>query len=252
MKLKSFGCSHIWGSDLIPDNSKTPSLKTWPALLAQHFDLEYECFALPGAGNLYIAEQLLTEAEKDPALFVINWTYIDRFDYVDPATNCWATARPGNRDRASDVYYRSFHSEYRDKLTSLMQIKLCIDTLTQKRVPFIMCNTDSLLFETKWHTSEAIKELQKSIQPYILTFDNKNFIEYAKENGHPVSAHDHILESGHAACKFFVKRVKILVFIEKILIYKVNFIQYLKESHAYTKISSRDVVCYICRGLATY
>ena len=209
MKLKSFGCSHIWGSDL-RDCPETPNIYqysrlTWPALVAQHLNLEYECYAHAGVGNLYIAEHVLAEAEKEPALFVINWTYIDRFDYINPATNSWSTVRPGNTDRDSDLYYRSFHSEYRDKLTSLMQIKLCIDTLERKRIPFIMCNIDSLLFETKWHTSETIIALQKSIWPHILTFDNKNFIEYAKENGHPASAHDHILESGHAACAEYAR-----------------------------------------------
>lgn len=209
MKLKSFGCSHIWGSELSDSCVDPGQLKhsnsTWPALLAQHFDLEYKCYALPGVGNLYIAEQILTEAEKEPALFVINWTYIDRFDYIDPATNCWTTALPGNQDSASGSYYRSFHTEYRDKLTSLMQIKLCIDTLTQKGIPFIMCNTDSLLFDTTWHTSPAINALQESIKAIMFSFDNKNFIEYAKENGHNASAHDHILESGHVACAEYAR-----------------------------------------------
>lgn len=200
MKLKSFGCSHIFGSDLIPNNSKIPSLKTWPALLAQHLKMDYECFAWPGIGNLRIAEQILAQDTKEPALFVINWTYIDRFDYIHPATNTWTTIRPSMADRVSDTYYRLFQSEYRDKLTTLMHMKLCIDTLALNNIPFIMCNTDNLLFETKWHTSPAIIELQRSIESHIKTFNCKNFIEYAKENGHPVSTHDHVLESGHQAC----------------------------------------------------
>lgn len=204
MKLKSFGCSHIWGSELKDSRAESVNVRysnsTWPALLARHLNLEYECNARPGVGNLYIAEQILAAAELEPALFVINWTYIDRFDYIDPGTNIWTTIRPGNNDRTSDLYYRSFHTDYRDKLTSLIQIKLCIDTLTQRKIPFIMCSLDSLLFETAWHTSDTITALQQSIQPHVLNFDNKNFVEYAKENGHLISAHDHVLESGHQAC----------------------------------------------------
>jgi hypothetical protein len=204
MKLKSFGCSHIFGDDL-HDVGQTPkpykySYLTWPALLAQYLNFDYTSYARAGVGNLYIAEQILAEAELEPALFVINWTYIDRFDYIDPATNNWTTVRPGNKDQASDLYYRSFHTDYRDKLTSLIQIKLCTDTLIQRGIPFIMCNMDMLLFETKWHTSSTIASLQQAIQPHISSFDHKNFVNYAKENGHPVSAHDHVLESGHQAC----------------------------------------------------
>ena len=58
MKLKSFGCSFTYGSDLhdckkyLEENNKTvPSQYTWPALLANEFDMSYECFASPGAGN---------------------------------------------------------------------------------------------------------------------------------------------------------------------------------------------------------
>ena len=64
MKLKSFGCSYIFGSELSddllpPSPTKPASQLTWPALLAQRFDLPYECYALPATGNLRILDQLL-------------------------------------------------------------------------------------------------------------------------------------------------------------------------------------------------
>ena len=65
MKLKSFGCSFIWGSDLPDDGRNLPrataSRLTWPALLAQDLEYEYECHARPGAGNLQITERLLNQ-----------------------------------------------------------------------------------------------------------------------------------------------------------------------------------------------
>jgi hypothetical protein len=208
MKLKSFGCSHIFGNDL-PDCPVIPkqgqhSRLTWPALIAQHLNLDYECYAHAGVGNLYIAEQILAEAYKEPGLFVINWTYIDRFDYVHPATNGWTTIRPSLTDRVSDTYYRQFQSEYRDKLTTLMQMKLCADTLNQNNIPFIMSYTDSLIFDQSWHINPATSALQAALKNIVFEFDNRNFINYAKENGHPVSAHDHVLESGHRACADYV------------------------------------------------
>ncbi len=148
MELRSFGCSHIYGSEL--EDIKTRriaegSALTWPALIAQQLKLKYWTHAWPGRGNLFIAEQVLNQLHV-PALFVINWTYIDRFDFKDanndtpqhfPGSN-WSTCRPGENDQHSTAYYRYLHSEYADKLNNLMQIKICIDALTQNKRPFIM------------------------------------------------------------------------------------------------------------------
>ena len=64
MKLKSFGCSFIFGSELAYDGRDspyaTPSQLTWPAHLAQHLNYNYQCYARPGAGNLQILEQIFT------------------------------------------------------------------------------------------------------------------------------------------------------------------------------------------------
>lgn len=204
MKLKSFGCSHIFGNDHQDQSAGRPSHSTWPALLAKYLDLQYECYAQAGAGNLYIAEQVLAQATREPALFVINWTYIDRFDYIHPSTNDWATIRPSQTDRVSDTYYRQFQSEYRDKLTTLMGMKLCMDTLTQQNIPFIISYLDPLTFDQAWHTSPAVTALQTALEPRMFEFDHMNFVEYAKQKGHPSSALDHVLESGHKACADYV------------------------------------------------
>ena len=68
MKLKSFGCSFIYGTDLADDGrgfiAATPSRLTWPALLAQNLDYSYECYARPGCGNLRILEKILNQADN--------------------------------------------------------------------------------------------------------------------------------------------------------------------------------------------
>ena len=74
MKLKSFGCSFIFGSDLADggvDGYHTASNFTWPALLAQRFGLDYTCYAHPGTGNLRILEQVLKQSADKDSLFVI-------------------------------------------------------------------------------------------------------------------------------------------------------------------------------------
>ena len=152
MKLKSFGCSFIYGTDLAdcdpaysknrfgtgnPDNENKSSNYTWPAMQAKLLGLPYECHAEGGIGNLRIMDRILENAFKDdPAIFVINWSWIDRFDYVDSNTVTWKTTLPSDRSTATTVYYRYFHSTYADKLNTLTSIKLAIDVLQEKKIPF--------------------------------------------------------------------------------------------------------------------
>lgn len=217
MNLKSFGCSFIFGSELADDGRNgpfaTPSQLTWPAHLAKHLNFTYSCYARPGAGNLQILEQILNQSTKDvPSLFVIGWTWIDRFDYypATPTTSSmspWRTIMPIDTDNVSTVYYRDLHSEYRDKFTSLSYIKLTIDTLKQKNIPFIMIYMDKLLFDQRWHTSPAIVELQTYIQPYMTTFEDMSFLDWSRANRFPETINWHPLEEAHRAAADYMINV---------------------------------------------
>ena len=130
MILKSFGCSFIFGTDLADDGSGTDSARysylTWPSLLAKDLNYEYDCFARPGIGNFRILESILTQSTKNtPAVFVIGWTWIDRFDYTIPATgrfnyrdlvasDVWKTVMPVDNTTVAENYYRDLHSQLRD------------------------------------------------------------------------------------------------------------------------------------------
>jgi hypothetical protein len=209
MKLKSFGCSFVWGSEMA-DAEPYPSQRSWPALLAQHLNLPYQCMARPGGGNLLIAEQVLNHVAlpgagdrlMSPAVFVINWTFIDRFDYTTAVEARWDTIRPGGswdgQESLAEHYYRNLHSQYRDKLTTLMHIKLCIDSLQQAGHEFIMTYMDELILETKWHTSPAVLRLQEYIRPHLRQFDGRNMLDYSRDRGHDFGHQAHPLESAHA------------------------------------------------------
>jgi hypothetical protein len=118
MRLKSFGCSFIYGSDLTDINN------SWPALLATQLGHSHKCYARPGSGNLQIAERVLNQiADSDNSdLFVVGWTWIDRFDYININTTWsgtpWSTIMPVDTTEIAKIYYRDLHSEYRDKLTT--------------------------------------------------------------------------------------------------------------------------------------
>jgi hypothetical protein len=221
MKLKSFGCSFIYGTDLADDGrgfmAATPSQLTWPALLAQFQGVEYECYARPGIGNLQIMSSILSHVGlNDPAKFVINWTWIDRFDYtIEPTrptvrseyidNEAWQTVMPIDTDQRATNYYRDLHSQYRDKLTSLVYIKTAVDSLKEKNIPFIMTYMDRILFETRWQCPGAVKYLQDSIVPYMTQFEDKTFLEFSKEKGFPISETLHPLEPAHSAAFELIK-----------------------------------------------
>jgi hypothetical protein len=194
MKLKSFGCSFIFGSDLADSNT------SWPALLAQHYNLQYQCHARPGSGNLRILESVLNSlADSEPAVYVIGWTWIDRFDYTDPATDNWCSVLPADRTTQAQLYYRHFHSQYRDKLTTLINIKTAQDAVLAAGHQLIMTHMDDLIFEKVWHCSPAVTQLQNSVMPNIVQFENQTFLNWARQQGHEISDTWHPLESAHQA-----------------------------------------------------
>ena len=210
MKLKSFGCSFIWGSELpdvqIPGHAH--SQLTWPARLSQELNMPYECHAWPGRGNFFIANQVLNQlTQKEPTLYVINWTWIDRFEFVDQdyPDGRWETLRPGrNNHPHGDFYYRNLHSELSDKLHSLQMIKLVTMELLSAQQPFIMCYMDNLIFDQRWHTTPAMLMQQEFVKPLMLHWsmpdyepDVMNWAVWAAQHGHPITTSNHLLESGH-------------------------------------------------------
>ena len=216
MKITSYGDSFIFGTDLadaemIPGTPGKPSQKSWPALLAQHLGYKYRCRAYPGCGNLLIAERLFANIDQlleDHSTVVIGWTWIDRFDYNDiRKKDSWETIRPVDATAVAKTYYQDLHSEYRDKLTSLMTIKLTIDTLRQNAIPFIMTYMDELLLDQQWHTSNSIEYLQNYIKPYMTTFEGQTFLDWSRNRGYPIGPGGHPVEQAHLAATDYMIKV---------------------------------------------
>jgi hypothetical protein len=199
MLVKSFGCSFVFGTDLPDQLANKPSQLTWPAILSQQPGNYYRCHAQGGVGNLAIADRVLEEIAQDvTALFIISWTWIDRFDYVDK-NQIWNTIRPGSTSELAKTYYQDLHSETRDKLASLMAIRTVIDSLRERNFPFIMTYMDELLFDREYNTTTTITSLQDYIQPYMTTFEGKTFLDWSRSHGYPESADWHPLEQAHTA-----------------------------------------------------
>lgn len=213
MKLKSFGCSFIYGSDLLDESSilQQPSEITWPALIAKKLDLEYECFASPGSGNLKILCDIISQASlNDPSIFWINWTWIDRFDFVDNAEQ-WMTLRPSVDDRIAKIYFRHLHSQIRDMITSVYAVNTAIDFLRERQIDFVMTYMDNLILEPidpNWHDPRYISVMQNKIKNFMIDFDGKNFLDWSRHHGFPISENWHPLDSAHqAAADYMLPRI---------------------------------------------
>jgi hypothetical protein len=114
---------------------------------------------------------------------------------------------PIDTTELAKTYYRDLHSEYQDKFTCLSYIKLAIDTLNQKGIPFIMTYMDDLLFDRRWHITPAVTDLQDYVYPYMTTFNGQTFLEYSRANNYPISSTLHPLEDAHQAAGDYIIKV---------------------------------------------
>jgi hypothetical protein len=207
-KLKSFGCSFIFGDDLhdafLEDDAW--SAYTWPALLSRDLGLRHQCFAQSGAGNLQIYQTLLQQlADPEPAVFVIGWTWIDRFDFVNLHNEQWNTLRPTSDSEQAKFYYKHLHSQYVDKLRTMSLISHSCQLLISQKRKFIVTAQDQLITETQWHSDAAIHLLQDSVKPHMTWFEGQSFYNWAQKHNHAISANWHPLESAHQAAFEYIK-----------------------------------------------
>jgi len=203
MKLKSFGCSFIFGSELsdITNRTKKYSQLTWPALIAQRQGLQYGCYARPGSGNLQILNNVLDQvAQHNNDIYMINWTFINRWDYMYTGNNQWHEILPWDTHARAEFYYQHFQTEYTDKLNNLIWINTAVNALQTAGAKFCMTYMDSLLLDTRWNVSPGMVQLQQQITPHLHLFDGANFVEWSQRNGHAISPqYHHPLEQAHAA-----------------------------------------------------
>jgi hypothetical protein len=136
----------------------------------------------------------------------------DRFDYGpelfirnDLPIYSLKTIRPTDDTDLAKIYYKELHSEYQDKLTTLIYIKTAIDALQQKNIPFIMTFMDDFLLECNWAGDRlGISYLQEQISPHLNTFEGNNFLEWSRKNGFSESNQWHPLEEAHVAASEYM------------------------------------------------
>jgi hypothetical protein len=217
-KLKSFGCSFIYGSELSgtdPNSIVDPSALTWPALIAKKLDLKYYCYARPGQGNLKIYSDILANSyQHDDSIYLINWTWIDRFDYVNRREK-WDTIRPSESGNLEKLYYQHFHSQITDMILSASLIVSAAEHLNSLKCPFIMTYMDYNLFTTiepTWHNPRYVEILQQKLNKILVNFDGLNFLDWSKKYNYTISHNSHPMEQAHlAAADYWLYKIQTLL-----------------------------------------
>lgn len=84
MILVAGGDSFIFGAEL-KDQIFGPSLSTYPALLANKYNLEYRCAAWSGNANNAISRMTMNECEKvkknNRIVALVTWTFTNRYEF---------------------------------------------------------------------------------------------------------------------------------------------------------------------------
>jgi len=221
-RVIAFGDSFTRGDELagcpeqMPNKPFQYSQSTWPAVIAKSLNCDYKCCAIGGVGNQFISWQVASWNQiKKTTLCIINWTWFERFDYVDVLVDEWRTTHPRHEDKLDHYFYRNLDSDIWNLHRNLQQIHSTISFLKQNNVDFIMtcldtnyiANSNTILTtdstaSSKW--TSAISNLQEQVVPYILDFKRMSFLEWSKHNGFELGPNGHPLEKAHAEAAKYI------------------------------------------------
>ena len=179
----------------------THSLSTWPALVAKTLGIEYDCMTIGGRGNHWISMSVSTYLEKHrDAFFIINWSWFERFDYIDAETDQWTVTHPRHEDQLNHYFYKHIDSEKWNLHRNLQQIHSTICLLEQNNINFIMTCMDPMLYTNE----NFVKPLQDQVKHYIVNFYGYTFLEWAKHKNFEIGPGGHPLEKAHAEAAKYI------------------------------------------------
>lgn len=220
MKIVSFGDSFVYGTELLDNDDGS---KSWVAQAASRLSCEYVTQSVPGCGNDHIARQIyswFSNNRSEDTLAVINWTWMNRWDFYIVEHETWITLGPTcvpqklkdlvDRTDAEDMidFYRSRanSSILWNKFRNLQTIYAVQSYLKQKNITAVQTYMDYALFSKQWHAPDYVQVLQDLIQPELQLFQGKNFVDWSHSCGFAVTdTGQHPLEDAHhAACELWV------------------------------------------------
>ena len=222
-KVIAFGDSFTWGSDMhdtvradlghwdgsVP-YTETYSKHTWHALLAKDLGYKYKCYAREGCSNQTIVRtffERLAEFNKND-LIIVNFTWRDRYDFLDAETIEWESIRPSSikgDSKFAEMYYKHIHSHYWDNIESLKAINLVISILKCYNMKYIVTCIDDMIYGDNVHVNNTITSMRDVYKNEITWFDGIGFHQWSVKNKFPISPMWHPLEEAH---KQALKKIK--------------------------------------------
>jgi hypothetical protein len=210
MKLLAGGCSLIHGDELPDTETQQYSKLTYPALLADHLNLDYVCTAIPGAGNDTICRRVIEGITDDVVLVIVNWSFCNRFEfhYNDIGWQSLRYVSDWHKDRINSLS-KPFYAELTHKYSRykyVQDIILLQTFLKDKQIPFIFSSTDSdfLNSTTEMNTDSYYQQLYSLIDfsKWFFWLDQNNrtigFNKWAAVNNYPMGEkNNHPLETAH-------------------------------------------------------
>jgi hypothetical protein len=215
-RVVAFGDSFTRGDELTDCQDQIPgeinqaisfSNNTWPALVAKQLSAEYDCIAVGGKGNHWISWQVSRILHKlTDTLLIINWSWFERFDYVDIETNQWIVTHPRHDDKLNHYFYKNLDNELWNIHRNLQQIHSTICLLQQNKIDFIMTCQDvvnrSGLVHNDWQ--DSVNALQDQISQNIVNFYGYTFLEWSKHKSFELGPGGHPLEQAHSEAASYI------------------------------------------------
>jgi hypothetical protein len=221
-KIVGFGDSFVFGSELVDNHDGS---KSWIAQAAHNLDCLYSTTATPGCGNDHIARQIYSYFENNTVentLAVINWTWINRWDFYIVEHETWITLGPTcvpeklknlvSRTDAQDMIefykHRANSSILWNKFRNLQTIFAVQTYLKSKNIANVQTYMDYELLSRQWHAPDYVQVLQDLVEPDLELFEGQNFVDWSYKNGFEVTtAGLHPLTDAHvAACALWQDR----------------------------------------------
>jgi hypothetical protein len=218
-KIVSFGDSFVFGSEL---SNNFDGSKSWIGLCANQLGVAYQTLAVPGCGNEAIARQIYTyfsENSKNDCLAVINWTWVERWDFYISKINeelieDWITLGPtcvpsklerimphANATRLIDFYCDyAGNSVLWDRWRTLQTMYSVQSYLASEGIENIQTCIDYSVFDQEFHCPAYVKLLQNKIKSNIESFNGMGFLEWSRYHGFKITENWwHPLEDAHVA-----------------------------------------------------
>lgn len=196
------------------------SKQTWPALIADALEVEYDCRSEGGRGNQWISNMVNSHIKfQRPYLYIVNWTYFGRFDFLDNDDR-WSTLCPGSvKEKFELDYYKNFDNDLWNlhRNLQLMHSSLCLlkennvdfiftcqDKLFKEKIDTLRPDLDSSIYN---HWKRSIEILQKTVVPTICEFEGLTFREWSAKHGYPIGRGSHPLEKAHIEAANYINMV---------------------------------------------